>query len=321
MGKNQTIAASRGSVVLCLMLATSCAGEDPDPQAIARSLFAAGAAGPDFRGLEPVVASIGAMTPWPAQPAPLGETQPVVPPPARRATFVVGQAAEHAMDEPMRDALVAAAGLASVSTPGADRDAIASLLQGRADFAIVGSALSVREQRAGLQQTRLGVELFALAVASHSPVRSLTSSQVRKVLTGEIRDWNELGHAGGAMSVYVPGDRAQAERAATVLIPGDPFGPACIRMDEDQAPRVLTAPGAIGVVRVGAGRLGQDVRLLQIDWSPATADAYAFGTYPYGVPVALVTVGQPAGAARDFLAFVRSAAGKALLGRSLMGTP
>ena len=72
------------------------------------------------------------------------------------------------------------------------------------------------------------------------------------------------------------------------------------------------------VVRVGTSPPAEGVRLLQIDWSAPTLDAFRFGTYAPGVPVTLVTTGQPAGLARDFLAFARAAEGSELLGRSVL---
>ena len=66
---------------------------------------------------------------------------------------------------------------------------------------------------------------------------------------------------------------------------------------------------------------GVGVRLLQIDWSAPTLDAFVFGAYPFAMPVTLVTAGQPAGVAGDFLAFARSPQGNTLLRRSLLPTP
>lgn len=321
MGKNGTNAAARGAAVLCAFAAAACSGEGPDPRAIARRLFDAPPARSEDRGPMPVVASFAPFDAPGAQPAPAGETRPQVLP-QHRATMLVGHHAADAMDTPLGRAFAAAgAGHDLAPMPCPDRDAIEQMMQGRADFAVIGGNLSVRDQQAGLRQTRLGVELFALAVAAPSPVRSLTSSQVRKVLTGEVRSWNELGYAGGAVVVYVPADGGRRERAAKVLIPGDALATSCIATDDDQLPQVLGNPGALGVVRVGAEPPGDGVRLLQIDWSAPTLDAFVFGAYPFAMPVTLVTAGQPAGVAGDFLAFARSPQGSTLLRRSLLPTP
>lgn len=316
MRNNQTVAASRGRVVLCLLATAACSGEDPDPRAIAMSLAVATAEPAVRQDIQPAVASFFAA-PANVPAAPSVETASLVAPP-RRATLVVGHAMQAAFDEKVRAAFLAVADLDGASTPCTDRDAIEWMMQGRADFAVVGCALSARDQHAGLRQTRLGVELFALAVPATSPVRSLTSVQVRKLLTGEVSDWSALGHGSGPVSLYVPAERERALRAAKVLIPGDGLAPTGLPMHDDQVAQLLQASGAIGVVRVGAQPVADGLRLLQIDWSPPTAEAYAYGTYPYGVPATLVTSGQPAGAAQDFLAFARSEQGRALLGRTLL---
>src|SRR5262249_51803827 len=74
-----------------------------------------------------------------------------------------------------------------------DRDAIELMLLGRVDFALCGIDLGEGDRGAGLCGTVLGAELFAVAVAEHSPLRALTGSQLRRLLRGAVADGAELG--------------------------------------------------------------------------------------------------------------------------------
>jgi ABC-type phosphate transport system substrate-binding protein len=265
-----------------------------------------------------------AVDPVPA--APLADVAPRhAEPEPQRLAIVVGHAANHVFDLALRKAFAAAAGLVLDAAPDLhlDRDAVELVQLGRADFAVCGGSLAARDQHAGLHGVRIGVELFALAVAPDSPARSLTHHQVRQVLTGRVQRWTELGLAGGAIAVVVPSDRALADRAAKVLIPGDPFASTCVAVASEQhaADQLLREPGAVAVVRVTGQPRVDGLRLLQIDWVTPSADAFAYTTYPYGVPIVLVTHGPAAGAAADFLAFVRSADGNALLARTILPLP
>jgi hypothetical protein len=59
------------------------------------------------------------------------------------------------------------------------------------------------------------------------------------------------------------------------------------------------------------------LKLLQIDWTAPSFDAFHYGTYPYALPLQLVTSGTPTGEALRFLEFGKSDSGRELLGRAL----
>lgn len=203
--------------------------------------------------------------------------------------------------------------------PCTERDAIEMAQTDRVDLALVGDELSARDRNAGLRQVRIGTELFALAVATDFPLQSLTRGQMREVLTGQVRDWRRIGCDRGAIEVVVPSQPGIAERATRILIRGDHFAPAAVRVGSNRhvADQLLRNPDAIAVVRLGQA-MPAGVRLLQIDWTPASLDAFEFGTYPYGVPLHVVTAGQPNRVAQQFLTFVCSEDGREFLARTLL---
>lgn len=200
-----------------------------------------------------------------------------------------------------------------------DREAIELLMIGRADFGLIGGKLSQREVQAGLRQTPIGIELFALSVSPLSSVRSLTKSQVRQIFTGQVTDWQQLGFDAGAIVPVIPSERTLAERAERTLIPGDRFASTCIAVSSERhvADQILQHRGAIGIIRMTAEprELGQ--KQIQIDWTPPTAAAFGYGTYPFGIPLQLVTSGRPDSMAEDFLYFARSEKGRSMLARTL----
>ena len=189
----------------------------------------------------------------------------------------------------------------------------------RVDLALVGTELSPRERGAGVRQTRVGVELFAIAVAEDFAVRSLASADLRRLLTGQLEDWRSLGHDRGKVVVVVPSQREIAERAARVLILGDSFTPSAVRVADDRhvADQLLRNPGAIAVVRV-QDQPPVGMRLVQIDWTAPTLAAFDFGTYPFGVTLNLVTSGQPDERTQRFLELLLTGDDHTLLGHTLL---
>lgn len=176
-----------------------------------------------------------------------------------------------------------------------DRDAIEHVLLGEADFGLAALPLSALDRQRGLRDELLAIELFALAVAEHAPVRNLRADQVRLVLTGQLRDWVQLGLPPAPIVVAAPADEGMRVRAARVLIPGDALAADAARLDADRDLVGLLAgtPGVIGVVRVGAVHDAPGVRLLPIDGILPSTDAYRGGAYPYGTPVLAVHRGLP----------------------------
>ena len=145
---------------------------------------------------------------------------------------------------------------------------------------------------------------------------------MRRILTGEVDNWQQLGFADEAIVAVVPSDPDLAERAARALIPGDSYASTCIKVKGEQhvADQLMQHPGAIGIVRVDARPRASSQRLLQIDWTDPSPEAFGYGTYPYGIPLQLVTSGQPRDHAALFLEFAQSPEGRELLGRSLCFT-
>ena len=196
--------------------------------------------------VQPATGSVyGVATPA----APIGEpaTQRAEAPDADQQFVVVGRNAQESFD----DAFAAAYqgmldGVRCERIDCTDREAVELLMIGRADFGLIGGALSQREIQAGLRQTQIGVELFAMTVSPTSSVRSLDTTQIRQIFTGQVTDWQQLGFDAGPIVAVVPSDRRLAERAAKVLIPGDKFASTCIAVASEPPCDLVIAVGGDG---------------------------------------------------------------------------
>jgi phosphate transport system substrate-binding protein len=258
-----------------------------------------------------------------APPAPMAESAEAsrsLQPRIEELMVAVGRNAQASFDKKMRGAFESTLTNQTLQhIQSSDPEVIELLISGRADFGLMGGSLSQREIQTGLRQTQIGVELFALSISPLSSVRSLSHSQVRQIFTGQVTDWQELGFDKGAIVPVVPSDRTMAQRAEHTLIPGDSFASTCLRVDSerDVADKIQQHAGAIGIVRITARTNEQDQKLIQIDWTRPTPEAFGYGTYPFGIPLQIVTSGVPGRRAQDFLSFAESELGRSLFARTL----
>jgi phosphate transport system substrate-binding protein len=313
----------RGKVALvgiALMTGACDIGETPDPRLLAISNPPPVVAVQNS-GIEPATGHLYGYASAP--PAPMGESAVAtrsLKPRVEELVVAVGHNAQASFDKTMRSAYEGTLTNQTVQhIQSSDREVIELLMTGRADFGLIGGSLSQREIQAGLRQTQVGVELFALSISPLSSVRSLSRSQVRQIFTGQVTDWQQLGFNSGAIVPVVPSDSEVAQRAERILMPGDAFASTCLRVSSERhvADQILQHAGAIGIVRITAGVREPGQKLIQIDWTPATPAAFGYGTYPFGIPLQLVTSGMPDRRANDFLSFAESELGRSLFARTL----
>tara|TARA_R110002072_G_scaffold302499_1_gene485861 strand:+ start:13720 stop:14649 length:930 start_codon:yes stop_codon:yes gene_type:complete len=295
-------------------------GETPDPRVLAKTNPP-----PVIREvvneIEPATGNLYGYASPP--PAPIGESRRsarTLKPRTEELMVAIGRNAQPSFDKTLQAAYEGTLSNQTVrNLHSSDREVIELLMGGRADFGLIGGSLSQREIQNGLRQTQVGVELFALSISPLSSVRSLSRSQVRQIFTGQVTDWRELGFNSGAIVPVVPSESSLSQRAQRTLIPGDRFASTCVRVSSERhvADQILQHAGAIGIVRVTAERREPGQKLIQIDWTPPTPAAFGYGTYPFGIPLQLVTSGVPDQRANDFLSFAQSELGRSLFARTL----
>lgn len=302
---------------IALMAGASDFGESPDPRLLAK-LNPPPVVTPEVTTIEPATGHMYGYAHMPS--APMAEVSRSLMPHIEQLIVAVGSNAQASFDKELRGAFEGTLTNQTVRhIQSSDREVVELLMSGRADFGLIGGSLSQREIQAGLRQAQIGVELFALSISPQSSVRSLSRSQVRQIFTGQVTDWQQLGFDSGAIVPIVPSDNVVAQRAERTLMPGDAFASTCVRVSSERhvADQILQHAGAIGIVRITAGPREPDQKLIQIDWTPPTPAAFGYGTYPFGIPLQLVTSGLPDRRAHKFLSFAESELGRSLFARTL----
>ncbi len=218
-------------------------------------------------------------------------------------------------------------------TGGGSGTGIAGLLNGTVDIANASRALKSEEfdaaRQRGFEPVENQVAIDALAVIVHpsNPVSQLTIPQLSDIFAGRIDNWRDVG-----------GKDAPIVRVSRETNSGTHvyFLEEVVRRGEKDAtdifaPDTLLMPSSVGItseirrnpLSIGYDGLGyvspDEEKLLAIAASdgapyvsPSVATA-ADGSYPLSRPLFMDTAGEPAGAAADYLTWIQSPVGQAIV--------
>ena len=106
-------------------------------------------------------------------------------------------------------------------------DAYMNLMEGKTDVIIASRDISRNEKASSeelgveLETAPLAIDALVFIVNPKNPVKNLTSDQVRKIYTGEIRNWKEVGGVDHAITPYIRNaDSGSQEKMETLVMQG-----------------------------------------------------------------------------------------------------
>ncbi|MCL2099513.1 MAG: phosphate ABC transporter substrate-binding protein PstS family protein [Oscillospiraceae bacterium] len=140
-------------------------------------------------------------------------------------------------------------------------------------------------------------------------VTNLTSDQVRKIFTGEIRNWREVGGHNGAIMLYVretgSGTRDTFE---TMIMNRQPVASRATPFTSNALVLQNVAKQRNSVGYISVGYLNKTVKALSIDNILPTAETVIDKTYLINRYLYLCTKGPAKGLAAVFMDYIRSSA-------------
>jgi phosphate transport system substrate-binding protein len=191
---------------------------------------------------------------------------------------------------------------------------------GQVDLGFVSREL-LADEKTKIGSLSLGVTGTGIAVNAANPVAGLTRDQVRRIYTGEIKDWSAVGGPSGPIKVLLREVNAATRQnfeegifgktkptyLSTLITAGS---------NAEMIDDLSGFTGGIGVLTVSSRAVDPRVRLIALDGVAATNENVLNGTFPIRRPLYLVypkdeSKMKPAVAA--FVAFVRSPEGQKVL--------
>lgn len=197
--------------------------------------------------------------------------------------------------------------------------AVAAALNRKAALGTGCRHVTAQERGKGAVETIIGYDMLVILVHPSNPIENLTLEQVRRVFAGQITDWGELGGVKGRPIMLVGRESEGAGVTVSfqeMVMKGLPLSDKRLaRVHSGQIEgEIETNPYGIAVSGLSARR--RAVKLLRLEGAPPDGPHFRDGSYPLARPLFAVTRGRPEGLAQDFIAFMLSAEGQAVMGKN-----
>jgi phosphate transport system substrate-binding protein len=164
--------------------------------------------------------------------------------------------------------------------------------------------------------TEIVVARDGLAVIVHpsNPVRGAKLSDIKQIFSGDLRNWKFLGGHDREITVVTREEGSGTRGAFQELVMGKTrIFRGAITEDSNGTVREIIAHDPYSVGFISLGLVNGQVRSLDLDGVPASDENIMNGRYKLVRPFLFVSRGEPTGQAKEFVAFVLSDEGQALV--------
>ena len=200
--------------------------------------------------------------------------------------------------------------------------AIRAVLAGAADIGISARPVTAEEKRQGASARAYARTPFVIATGAKNNGAGLSLPQLVQIYSGKVTRWTDgspirlvVRPDSDADTIVMRAFSAEMNTAITAALARN--GLRMADTDQDNADALETLPGSLGMTTltqiVAENRA---IRPLALDGMMPTLQSLAAGRYRYFKTLHLVTGRNPSPLAKDFVAFIRSSAGQAVLASS-----
>ncbi len=206
---------------------------------------------------------------------------------------------------------------------GGSGQGIKAIQEKIADFGALSRNVKDGEKEAAQQEYIIAKDGVAVIVNSGSKVENLSLEQIKKIFTGEITNWSEVG-GDDAKIVVVSREEGSGTRGAfTEIIGVTAKNEAGVEIDGTTKnalvqgstgavkQTVASTPNTIGYVSIGA--LGDTIKAVKVEGAEPTEEAVLSGEYKISRPFLYVAGGELSETAQLFLDFILSEEGQAIV--------
>ncbi|MHC1595449.1 MAG: phosphate ABC transporter substrate-binding protein, partial [Candidatus Syntropharchaeales archaeon] len=201
---------------------------------------------------------------------------------------------------------------------GGSSHGIKSVAEGTVDIGDASRDIkdSEREAHPELVPHPIAKDGVAIVVHPSNPVNSITMEELRRIYTGEITNWKDLGGV-DAEIVLVSREEGSGTRDCfehAVMKPiNEEITDTAIIQDSNGKVRAAVAGNENAIGFLSLGYVNQDVKALKLDGVEPTVENVVNGKYPISRTLWMITRGDPDQGEEEFLNFVLSEEGQKIV--------
>lgn len=184
---------------------------------------------------------------------------------------------------------------------------------------IGASSRELKPEEKNVKEFVIAKDAIAVIVNPANPVSHLTMDQIKRVFSGEMTNWKDLGGKDAPITVVIREDGSGTRGAFEEIVLGEyKFTDKAIIQNSTGALRTTVAgtPDAIGFVSLGA--LNDEVKAIKIDGVEITKENVLNGSYKIARPFIYLTKEEPEGLTKHFIDFVLSSEGQEIIERDFI---
>ncbi|MDP2858031.1 MAG: phosphate ABC transporter substrate-binding protein [Bacillota bacterium] len=195
---------------------------------------------------------------------------------------------------------------------GGSSAGIQAAIAGAAEIGMSSRDLKPAEKE--LKQFLIARDAIAVIVHPENPLRSIDLDTLRKIFTGSITSWDQLGWAPKPVTV-ISREEGSGTRGAfdELVMRTAEVWPGCLVQDSNGSVRVTVAQDRYSIGYISLGLADESVRTLSLDAVEPTFDNASSGKYPLVRPFLFVLKNEPQGLAKQFIDYVLSEEGQKIL--------
>ena len=218
-------------------------------------------------------------------------------------------------------------------TGGGSGIGITALFNKRCNIALSSRPLNPYEEALAMRRgiyinaTIFAKDAIAIIVNPQVEVKSISLSQLAKIFSGEITNWNQLGGHDGEISLYGRQSSSGTYNFLKDNVMTSDFAPGVKQLSGTGqiVEAIKQDKNGIGYVGIGyivdqTGKPNREVKILSLQPTDTSAaisplsklDIYS-GRYPLTRPLYQFTIGKPTGKVKEFIDFQLSAAGQKII--------
>ncbi len=196
---------------------------------------------------------------------------------------------------------------------------VSQVLKKKVDVGVITRPLTDVEKLKGLVDTQIGWQAYAVIVNARNQAQSLSTEDLRRILTGETRNWSDVGGKDRTITILLRPNGCELRRVIDEqILEGNrptskvkPSGSDCQTIEA-----VERSSATIGFVAVSSIKsIHKKIVIVTIDKSlPVIADVVA-KKYPLRAPIMFITLGNPAKDLKKFINFCLTQTGQKLMAR------